>query len=167
MISPIDHLAGKHHPYHIASGPAFVSRLTRSPRGNRCVKFIPPFEEIKGFVRFAAAKGELTVSASYAQFTVLIRTLLQDIEVDEKWYLEQYPDVAEAIRKKIVNSAKEHFLNDGYFEGRVPFLIKVDEAWYLEQNPGIADSISRGDLQSAQQHFNENGYREGRKPAPR
>jgi hypothetical protein len=130
------------------------------------VKFLPPFEEIKGFVTFAAMKGDLTVSASYAQFTVLIRNLLQGIEVDEEWYLKQYPDVAAAIREKIINSAREHFLNDGYFEGRVPFFIKVDEAWYLEQYPGIAECIARGDLQSAQQHFNENGYREGRKPFP-
>jgi len=131
------------------------------------MNFLPPFEEIKGFVTFSTVKGELTVGASYTQFTVLIRTLLQGIEVDEEWYLRQYPDVAEAIRKKIVNSAKEHFLNDGYFEGRIPFLIKIDEPWYLEQNPGIADYITRGKLENAQQHFNDNGYREGRKPFPR
>ena len=131
------------------------------------MNFLPPFEEIKGFVTFAAMKGELTISASYSQFTVLIRTLLQGIEIDEEWYLRQYPDVAEAIRKKIVNSAKEHFLNDGYFEGRIPFPIKVDEAWYLQQNPGVAEFIERGELESAQQHFNDNGYREGRQPFPR
>jgi hypothetical protein len=131
------------------------------------VDYLPPFESIKGFVSFAALKGELTISASYAQFTVLIRTLLQGIEVDEEWYLRQYPDVAEAIRNGVVSSAKDHFLNDGYFEGRIPFLIKVDEAWYLEQNPGVAEYIARGQLESAQQHFNDNGYREGRKPRPR
>jgi len=130
------------------------------------VDFLPPFEEIKAFVTFAAVKGELTVSASYTQFTSLIRTLLQGIEVDETWYLRQYPDVAEAIRKGVVASAREHFLNDGYFEGRIPFMIPVDEAWYLEQNPGVADYIARGELESAQQHFNDNGYREGRKPSP-
>jgi hypothetical protein len=131
------------------------------------VDFLPPFEKIKDFVTLSAVKGELTVATSFAQFKALIRVLLQGIEVDEAWYQKQYPDVAEAIQKKIVNSAKEHFLNDGYFEGRIPFLIRVDEAWYLEQNPGIADYISRGELQSAQQHFNDDGYREGRKPFPR
>jgi hypothetical protein len=131
------------------------------------VDFLPPFEEIKAFVTFAAVKGELTVSTSYIQFTTLIRVLLQGIEVDEEWYLKQYPDVAEAIHKGVVTSAKEHFLNDGYFEGRIPFLIPVDEAWYLEQNPGVAEYIARGELESAQQHFNDNGYREGRKPFPR
>lgn len=130
------------------------------------MNYVPPFEGIKTFVTFAAVKGELSISATYTQFTILIRSLLQGIEVDEAWYLQQYPDIADAIREGIVGSAREHFLSDGYFEGRVPFPIKVDEAWYLEQNPGVAEFIARGDLQSAQQHFEEHGYREGRKPFP-
>ena len=130
------------------------------------MNYVPPFEAIKTFVTFAAVKGELTINASYHQFTSLVRTLLQGIEVNEAWYLTQYPDVAEAVRDGIVNSAREHFLNDGYFEGRAPFPIQVDEAWYLEQNPGVAEYIARGELESAQQHFEEYGYREGRKPFP-
>ena len=130
------------------------------------MNYVPPFEGIKTFVTFAAVKGELTINATYQQFTSLVRTLLQGIEVNEAWYLTQYPDVAEAVRDGIVDSAREHFLNDGYFEGRVPFPIQVDEAWYLEQNPGVAEYIARGELQSAQQHFDEYGYREGRKPFP-
>jgi hypothetical protein len=130
------------------------------------VNYLPPFEGIKALVSFADVKGELTVSASYTQFAELIRTLLQGIDVDEAWYLQQYPDVADAIQKGIVASAREHFLNDGYFEGRLPFQIMVNEAWYLEQNPGVAEYIKRGDLISAQQHFNDNGYREGRRPFP-
>jgi len=130
------------------------------------VDYLPPFEAIKAFLNFAAVNGELTVSSTYSQFQNLVRTLLQGIEVDEAWYLSQYPDVADAIRKGIVTSAREHFLFDGYFEGRIPFLIEVDEAWYLEQNPGVAEFIARGELLSAQQHFNDNGYREGRRPKP-
>jgi hypothetical protein len=111
-------------------------------------------------------RGEPTFTATCAQFTSLIRALLRNVDVDEAWYLKQYPDVAEAIRNGAIASAKEHFLNDGYFEGRIPFLIEVDEAWYLEQNPGIAEYVARGELESGQQHFNENGYREGRRPFP-
>jgi hypothetical protein len=130
------------------------------------VDYLPPFEGIKAFLSFAAVNGELTVSATYAQFTVMIRCLLEGIEVDEEWYLSQYPDVAEGIKNGSVTSARGHFLHDGYFEGRIPFPIAVDEAWYLEQNPGVAEFIARGELISAQQHFNDNGYREGRRPRP-
>ena len=129
--------------------------------------YLPPFETLKTFLNFGAAGGELTVSASYKQFTLMIGSLLQGIEVDEAWYLAQYADVAEAIRNGLVMSARDHFLSNGYFEGRMPFPIMVDEAWYLEQNPGVAEHIASGELLSAQHHFNDNGYREGRKPRPR
>jgi hypothetical protein len=131
------------------------------------VDYLPPFEALKTFLNFGAVNGELTVSASYNQFTLMIRTLLQAVEVNEVWYLTQYPDVAEAIRNGLALSAQEHFISNGYFEGRMPFPIMVDEAWYLEQNPGVAGHIASGELLSAQQHFNDNGYREGRKPRPR
>ena len=135
-------------------------------QGTDGVNYLPPFEGIKSFVTFAAVKGELTISATYTQFAQMIRALLEAIHVDEAWYLENNADVAEAIRDGKVLSAREHFLNDGYFEGRAPFPIKVDEAWYLQQNPGVAEFVARGDIESAQRHFDENGYREGRKPFP-
>ena len=130
------------------------------------MNYVPPFEAIKALVNFAAVKGELTVSASYTQFTAMIRLMLQSVKVDEDWYRRQYPDVAEAIRTGVVPNGQEHFINDGYFEGRMPYLIQIDEPFYLEQNPGIAEFVERGELESAQQHFNDNGYREGRRPFP-
>ncbi len=57
-----------------------------------------------------------------------------------------------------------HFVNDGYFEGRLPFPIHVDERYYLSQNTGVADYVRKGMLESGQQHFDENGYAEGRLP---
>ncbi len=133
---------------------------------NAGLNYLPPFEAIKALVTSATVRGEPTITATHAQFTGLVRALLRTIDVDEAWYLKQYPDVAEAIRDGVIDSAKEHFLNDGYFEGRLPFLIEVDEAWYLEQYPEIADHVARGELESAQKHFNDIGYREGRRPFP-
>ena len=130
------------------------------------MKYVPPFEGIKALLTFTAVKGELVVNATYEQLTALLQTLLHDIEIDEAWYLKRYPDVAEAIAQGPIASAREHFLTNGYFEGRMPFPVKVDEAWYLAQNPGVAEYIARGDLESAQQHFDDHGYREGRRPFP-
>jgi hypothetical protein len=50
-------------------------------QGTHRVNYLPPFEGIKELVNFAAGKGELTVN--YTGFVVLIRTLLQGIDVDE------------------------------------------------------------------------------------
>ena len=75
-----------------------------------------------------------------------------------------YEDIGAAIRDGKIASAKEHFVGDGYIEGRKPFEIKVDEKWYFQRYPDVAESVRKGILPSAQQHFDEDGYREGRLP---
>lgn len=128
------------------------------------MKYLPPFELLKSFLTISNVKGELMVSCSYEDFVQMVRQIIVGVEVDEQWYLERYPDIAEAIQEGLVQSPRLHFVNDGYFEGRVPFSIRVDERYYLEQNTGIADYVRRGILESGQQHFDENGYAEGRRP---
>ena len=90
--------------------------------------------------------------------------MIADMEVEEQWYLQQYPDVAAAIAKGLIKSAKTHFVTDGYFEGRLPCPIKVDEKWYLQQYPDVAESVHSGEIDSGQKHFTQDGYREGRLP---
>ncbi len=43
------------------------------------------------------------------------------IPVDEAWYLEQNPGVAEYIARGELESAQQHFNDNGYREGRKPF----------------------------------------------
>ena len=128
------------------------------------MKYLPPFEVLKALLTISNVKGELMVSCSYENMVRMIRKLIIGVEVDEQWYLEHYPDIADAIQQGLVQSARLHFVNDGYFEGRMPFPIHVDERYYLSQNVGIADYVRKGMLESGQQHFDENGYQEGRLP---
>ena len=78
--------------------------------------------------------------------------------------MAKYPDVAQAIEDGQFNSAKHHFIENGYFEARFPCEPMVDEAWYLERYPDVAESVRRGDLDSALRHFVVDGHREGRLP---
>jgi len=130
------------------------------------VKYVPPFESVRRAVEISTVRGQLRVSLAYDDFVRLVQSLIAGVEVDERWYLEANEDVAHAIARGAVASAREHFLGDGYVEGRMPFPIMVDERWYLEQNPDVAESIRTGAVASAQMHFEENGYREGRRPFP-
>ena len=41
-------------------------------------------------------------------------------KVDEAWYLETNPDVAEAVKSGRFKSAYDHFMKNGYREGRKP-----------------------------------------------
>jgi hypothetical protein len=128
------------------------------------LKYLPPFEVLKSYLTVSKVKDELMVSCSYQKLIEMLRQVIIGVEVDDTWYLERYPDVAEAIKQGILQSARLHFVNDGYFEGRLPFPIKVDERYYLTQNSGVAEYVRKGVLKSGQQHFEENGYAEGRLP---
>jgi hypothetical protein len=115
-------------------------------------------------VEVSTVRGELRVSVSYDGFIELLRLMISGIEVDETWYLKEYEDIARAVSSGQVVSAKRHFIDDGYFEGRMPFAMSVNERWYLEQNPDVAESVRKGVVGSGQQHFQDDGYREGRLP---
>lgn len=128
------------------------------------MKYIPPFDMIRRSVEISTVKGELRVNVSYEDFINLLKTMLAGIDVNEEWYLQTYDDIARAVREGLIKSAKQHFVDDGYFEGRMPFPIDVDERWYLQRNPDVAESVRRGIIESGQAHFQEDGYREGRLP---
>lgn len=128
------------------------------------MRYIPPFDLLRRSVEISTVRGELRVSLSYDDFIKLIRLMMAGVEVDEAWYSQQYEDIGRAIRDGQVGSARQHFIDDGYFEGRLPFPINVDTAWYQAQYPDVADSIRSGGVQSPQAHFDEDGYREGRLP---
>jgi hypothetical protein len=115
-------------------------------------------------VEVSTVRGELRVSLSYDDFIKIMRLMISGIEVNEEWYLEEHQDIAQAIASGKVASAKQHFLDDGYFEGRRPFPMPVDERWYLEHNADVAESVRKGVVSGGEQHFAEDGYREGRLP---
>jgi hypothetical protein len=128
------------------------------------VKYIPPFDLLRRSVEISTVRGELRVSLSYDDFIKLIRRMIAGVEVDETWYRQQYEDIGGAIRDGQVVSAKQHFVDDGYFEGRLPFPITVDDTWYQTKYPDVAESVRTGVVASPQTHFEEDGYREGRLP---
>jgi hypothetical protein len=128
------------------------------------VKYLPPFELIRRSIEISTVRGELRVNVSYENFVNILRQLIQGIEVDEAWYLRTYEDIGGAIKEGLVASAKQHFVHDGYFEGRMPFPVRVDERWYLSTHTDVAESIRNGTVESAQGHFDKDGYREGRLP---
>lgn len=106
--------------------------------------------------------GYIQVEAHF--FIDCISGLLQNINVDEAWYIHAYPDVREAIQKGIVPDAKSHYYRFGYFEHRMPYHIAVDEPWYQAQYPDVRAAIVDRHFVSGQAHFDLQGYREGRVP---
>jgi hypothetical protein len=130
------------------------------------VRYLPPFDVIKSEVSTSSVQGELRVSMSYDAFLKIIKMFAATLDVDEPWYLRHYDDIARVVRDGRLPSGRQHFVDDGYFEGRLPFPIRVDEQWYLAQNPDVAEDVRKGVIASGQAHFDEFGYREGRLPFP-
>ncbi|HEV2303092.1 MAG TPA: hypothetical protein VGR91_16110 [Stellaceae bacterium] len=120
----------------------------------------PSFGAIKAKLEIRAKEGSVVVM-SYEKLCALIRVFLDFVEVDEEWYKATYPDAARVIASGIFPSAKEHFIEHGYFEARLPHDVEVDEAWYYHAYPDVAATFERGGP-SAKEHFIEHGYREGR-----
>lgn len=97
-------------------------------------------------------------------FDTLLRAALQNVPLDEAWYLGKYSDVSPAIDEGKVASAKNHYITVGYFENRLPFAIKVDDNFYLENNSDVAAALEAGGFKTAQEHFDLYGFAEGRVP---
>jgi hypothetical protein len=108
--------------------------------------------------------GGLFVEVVEHRLHDILRILLENVYVDESWYIETYNDVADAVRKGTLSSAREHYINVGYFEDRMPHYIVVDAEWYLNINSDVAEGIRQGVIKSADEHFQMAGFKEGRLP---
>lgn len=133
------------------------------------MSYIPPFQVIKDKIRIVGSNGTSAnakgrIDMRYSDFVDVLKLMLRAVEVNESWYLSRYPDVAEAIKLGAYRSAKHHFVEEGYFEGRVPYEFGVDDEWYKTNYPDIAVGIKAGALASPREHFLAHGYKEGRLP---
>jgi hypothetical protein len=105
----------------------------------------------------------VTVPRKLLQF--LFRCLLDHTDFDEKQYRECNPDVAEAIRKKVFSSGRDHFTKVGYFEDRKGGT-SVHEIWYLARNPDVAAAKQSGQVASGELQYRLAGAHEWREPNP-
>lgn len=98
------------------------------------------------------------VSVELNKLKMLISYIVAKEPFDENWYLTTYPDVKSAVTNGTLESAKQHYVETGYFEGRLPGIGEFDTKKYIEKNPDLAQMT--GD--EAMMHFIYTGYSEGR-----
>jgi hypothetical protein len=90
-----------------------------------------------------------------------MRKFVRSVDVDETYYLSQYPDVRAAVAEGVFSSGADHY-QIGYCEGRLPAEPELDAGWYLERYSDIAAAHRNGVLPDLAAHFVHYGYREGR-----
>jgi hypothetical protein len=139
----------------LTSERAGVSGITAS--------YLPPFQQVLallGITDLDLQSPKVTVSSH--GLMCLLQEALADVEVDEAWYNERYPDVYAAILAGNVKSAAVHFRTAGYREGRHPARLAFDPDFYYDQYKDIGSNFDRADAAGLQRHFETRGYFEGR-----
>ncbi|OIN85102.1 SAM-dependent methyltransferase domain protein [Francisella sp. TX07-6608] len=86
-----------------------------------------------------------------------------DFQFDEYFYLEEYPDVAEAVKSGFYKNGLEHYMKYGINEGRKPIL-DFNENFYLKEYPDVAEAVKEGIYANGLTHYNKYGKKEGRNP---
>ncbi|QYK40374.1 MAG: hypothetical protein KF887_13195 [Paracoccaceae bacterium] len=129
--------------------------LEPSPMKNR-----NPIDLLRRLRLLPIAKDK-PVNVPYPMFVELLHAAIEN-DVDEIWYTNRYPDVAQAIKQGFFTSAAHHYAMSGMMEGRMPFPIEIDEADYLARHVDVAKAIKAGKLSSATEHFYLAGFVEGR-----
>jgi hypothetical protein len=130
-------------------------------------RILPPFAKLKQVFTFSPGAAGLNAMISYEGLLQMFRKVLRAVPFDETWYLATYPDVKEAVRRGQYDTARTHFVENGYFEGRLATPVAVDEAWYMKTYPDVGRAIRDHLVTSAQHHFVSMGYFEGRMPGPK
>ncbi|EHH68268.1 glycosyltransferase [Gluconobacter morbifer] len=79
------------------------------------------------------------------------------------WYLQRYPEVADAIRQKIYLNPLHHYLTNGDPTAYDPNPW-FSEAFYTSHNPDVAATTQAGAIRNAYEHFVRFGIAEKRQP---
>src|SRR4029077_14895873 len=101
------------------------------------MSYVPPISVLKQKMPVQAIRGEQRVNITYDNFLSVLKLFLRGMTVDELWYLARYTDVADGIQANIFKSARHLFIEEGYFEDRLPCDIDVDVNWYLANYPDV------------------------------
>ena len=130
------------------------------------VNYFPHIEQILAALHIS--HGRLDGHSKVAVDVRLLRAVLQAVAArlpfDEAFYLTTYPDVAEAHRQGAIADPHQHYIERGFFEGRLGIAPEVDEAFYTARYKDVAKAVARGDVVSAAMHYQTSGIAEGRVP---
>ena len=92
----------------------------------------------------------------------LLTAAIAKLPFDENFYLATYPDIMAAYQAGRISNLHEHFIEDGYFEGRLGTDPAVDDEFYRETYPDVAKALASGKVTSAFDHYVTAGCFEGR-----
>ena len=96
---------------------------------------------------------------------LVLQQLVSHLPFSEAFYRATYADIDAAAASGAIPDLHQHFVDTGFFEGRMGAPPDVDEAYYLATYPDVASAIQRGDVASGAEHYVRSGAAEGRIPS--
>jgi len=135
---------------------------TNVPTGTHTIEF----KDISGWLK--PENQEVTVEEGHTTTATGTYEPIPDIEAVfyELYYLSNNPDVAMAVKKGILGSGWQHFVNFGNREGRSyqkpDDYGNFNELYYLLNNPDVAIVVNRGIIGTGWEHYKAFGQSEGR-----
>ena len=85
-------------------------------------------------------------------------------DFDETFYLNRYPDVAAAVKRRGWKSGWHHYVGPGRREGRQARILGFDEAFYVRSYPQVAEEIAAGSATNPVDHYTRFGKARGYLP---
>lgn len=96
---------------------------------------------------------------------LILQNLVSHMPFSDQFYRETYADIGAAAAAGQIPDLHRHYVETGYFEGRLGSPSEVDEVFYLANYPDVATAIARGEVGSGAEHFVRSGAAEGRVPS--
>lgn len=109
-----------------------------------------------------SSKSKIAIDARVLR--LMLQTIAATLPFSEEFYMEQYPDIAEAYAAGKIPNLHQHFLDAGYLEGRIGSLPAVDEGYYLNAYKDVGKAVAGGDVVNGAEHYMRAGAAEGRVP---
>lgn len=109
------------------------------------------------------SSGKIAIDARLLK--ALIQAAVERQPFSEAFYFETYPDLQQAAAAGQLGDAHRHFVDTGYFEGRVGIAPEVDEDFYAALYPDVAEAVAGRRIESLFSHYVASGVAEGRVPS--
>ena len=110
-------------------------------------------------------KGKTEIEIPMSLFKFLLQNALSHGEFNLPGYLAANKDIQDAAKSGRVPDPKAHYVDYGFFEGRLGATPAVDEAWYRRTYADIGAAVRKGAIASGAEHFNAIGAEEFRAPS--
>lgn len=129
------------------------------------MRYVLPLQMLENsIVRKKSSAGNDIVIMDARKFDLLLELMLLSAGFDDESYIQQYPDVADAVSSGKLHSGIDHYVRSGWKEKRAIKAPQVNATWYMQKYGDVAAAAKKNFRLTAQAHYNMGGYQEGRAP---